>query len=753
MATGGNAYQCITSGTSTSAPTGAGSAINNGGTAVWKWLSAVDFTSLASWSGSIPATLTQPYVALLWNNGSITTSAGVAWLNLSGHTTSASNSITVTPAPGESFRSPGTGALAFSASAGVNFIAPSSGVGNVNYFSASDNFVTIDGIQIQDPNPTSGSTLIQTSSGTTVQNCIIDGYGQPSGATIIQAGFPGATSSHFTFINNLLIDRCPSASGTGAQTINTNYNGTFACNTIIAINSPANLIGLINQGDSSVTTTTTDNIWIGYPANVTIGSATGAVTTAQYSLFSSGTLSGGVTLGAGNIFNASAAAQFVSPTTNFRLLASSAAVDAGFADTADVPFATDIFGTTRPQAAGWDIGAYEYPATQSIGSSSITFAASGVSARVARGAGSSTITFAAAGVANVGRGVGTSSITFSGTGVGSAPSVGTSSITFSVAGYDAAGAISAIIAIDPIPVQPPDVPFVVTGTYSVIPDLQFVDDAGTTFTQIPEANASPLGEISFSFVHPGIATGGTQTLVITDTSTGDSGTTSYLVQAEATRFASALFPPQAQTTTQGIIPSYLYEQYNDDDNLWALVNAYNSMAQGYLDWFNNINLPVYTGDQIAGPLLDWVARGVYGLPRPTLSYSTGLPSVGPFNTYPLDTIAFDDGNTAVATTVFNVTDDIYKRILTWNFYKGDGFVFNVRWLKRRVMRFLAGTNGTDPGVNQTYQISVKYTSTTVVNITISSGSAPTTYAPVLRAAILSGVLPLPFQYNYNILIS
>lgn len=712
-------------------------------------------------------------MALLWNNGSTTTTSGVQWLNLTGHTTSATNNITITCAPGESFRGfttpsdpftsvfsndfgggPGsfTGALAFNASAGVNFVAPSTGVGNTNYFAIADDFVTIDGIQIQDPNPTSGSTLIQTSSGTTVQNCIVDGYGQPLGSSIIQAGSAGATSSHFTFSNNLLVDRCPSASGSGAQTINTNYNGTFACNTIIALNAPASLTGLINQGNSSVTSSTTNNIWIGYGPDSTIGSVSGATTTAQYSLFSSTTLTGSVTLGSGNIFNQTAAAQFVSPTTNFRLLASSAAIDSGFTDTADVPSATDIFGTSRPQGAAWDIGAHEYQVAQSIGSSSVTFSVAGVSAAPSRSTGSSSITFSAAGVTNIARGIGTSSIAFSVTGIGSAPAVGSSSITFSVAGYDASGAISAVIEIDPIPVQPPNVPFTVTGTYSLIPDLQFVDDAGTVFTPIPEDNASPLGDVSFSFVHPGVPTDGTQTLVVTDTSTGDAGTASYLVQAQA-KFASALFPPSAPTTTQGIIPSYLYEQYNDDDNLWALVNAYNGLAQGYLDWFNGINLPVYTGDQIVGPLLDWVAQGIYGLPRPTLSYSTGLPSVGPFNTYALDSIAFDTGNTAVSTTVFNVTDDIYKRILTWCFFKGDGFVFNVRWLKRRVMRFLAGTNGIDPGVNQTYQISVKYTGTTVVNITISSGSAPTTYAPVLRAAILAGVLPLPFQYTYNILIS
>ncbi|WP_258329705.1 hypothetical protein [Klebsiella variicola] len=33
-----------------------------------------------------------------------------------------------------------------------------------------------------------------------------------------------------------------------------------------------------------------------------------------------------------------------------------------------------------------------------------------------------------------------------------------------------------------------------------------------------------------------------------------------------------------------IIRSYMYTQYNDDDNLRAFFTAYNSMAQGIYDW-------------------------------------------------------------------------------------------------------------------------------------------------------------------------
>ncbi len=100
----GGAYQCTVAGNSTLAPTGTGSSIPSGA-ATFKYLSAIDYTSLQAWANGLPATLTQPVVALVWNHGPITTTAGVAFLNLGGHTTSTSNNITIQPAPGEGFAS------------------------------------------------------------------------------------------------------------------------------------------------------------------------------------------------------------------------------------------------------------------------------------------------------------------------------------------------------------------------------------------------------------------------------------------------------------------------------------------------------------------------------------------------------------------------------------------------------------------------------------------------------------------------
>lgn len=67
---------------------------------------------------------------------------------------------------------------------------------------------------------------------------------------------------------------------------------------------------------------------------------------------------------------------------------------------------------------------------------------------------------------------------------------------------------------------------------------------------------------------------------------------------------------------ESIIPAYPYTQYNDDPDIVAFFDAYNKLAQGYLDYFNNLNLPCWTSPAITGELLDWIAAGIYGESRP-----------------------------------------------------------------------------------------------------------------------------------------
>lgn len=239
------------------------------------------------------------------------------------------------------------------------------------------------------------------------------------------------------------------------------------------------------------------------------------------------------------------------------------------------------------------------------------------------------------------------------------------------------------------------------------------------------------------------------------------------------------FPPSEPTTLTETIQSYLYEQYNDDEALQAFVEAFNSIAQEYVSWFANIGLPVYTGPEISGALLDWIALGLYGMARPSLSSGRNR-DIGPLNTYRLNTLGLNTRRVVGPQNVTITTDDIFKRIMTWNFYKGDGNVFNVRWLKRRIMRFLDGVSGTAPNVDETYRISVTFGDAGLVSIRIATGTriltggallnrfrldskrynqadtlfqsavSPPPLAPVLKEAIESSVLQLPFQNSFSV---
>lgn len=207
------------------------------------------------------------------------------------------------------------------------------------------------------------------------------------------------------------------------------------------------------------------------------------------------------------------------------------------------------------------------------------------------------------------------------------------------------------------------------------------------------------------------------------------------------------------TTT---IPAYLYQEYADDDNLQAFIDAYNQATQTYVDWFNTVGLPFYPG--LNGPLLDWVVQGLYGMTRP--SFLSPAIALGPLNTVPLNTPGYPL-NAFTPAAGYSISDDAFKRIVTWNFFKGDGKRFCMRWLKRRVMRFLVGTNGLDPnpalpgfivGTENTSAISAHVVSGTLtVAISQSQLSAVGGAMPgilnLFQLAFQGGVLDLPAQFT------
>lgn len=192
------------------------------------------------------------------------------------------------------------------------------------------------------------------------------------------------------------------------------------------------------------------------------------------------------------------------------------------------------------------------------------------------------------------------------------------------------------------------------------------------------------------------------------------------------------------------IPSYLYVQYADDDTLQAFISAYNGMAQEYVSWFNQVGLPVWTGGLISGALLDWIGQGLYGISRPVFTTST-VSVAGPIATYPIATVPIAARVVTQSGTSTIANDDIYKRVMTWNLYAGDGKQFTTRWLKRRIARFLHGLNGTDPGISTTNDVSVAQTAG-AFTITVPNNQV----GQFLQQAFANGVLSLPFQYTYTV---
>lgn len=206
------------------------------------------------------------------------------------------------------------------------------------------------------------------------------------------------------------------------------------------------------------------------------------------------------------------------------------------------------------------------------------------------------------------------------------------------------------------------------------------------------------------------------------------------------------WPPTGPTTVVKTIKAYPYVQYQGDDAVSAFFDAYNIWAQAYTDWFNNLNLPIYTSPPVAGTLLDWVAQGLYGIARPALPTSIGAPSEGPVNTFQVNNLTVNGYKPGLPDSYEVVSDDFFRRIITWRFYKGDGKAFSPRWLKRRLNRFLSGANGLNVPNDTTYNVSVFPTGFKAWTIELANSTA----SAIFEAAVRRGVIDLPFQVTWTV---
>jgi hypothetical protein len=195
-----------------------------------------------------------------------------------------------------------------------------------------------------------------------------------------------------------------------------------------------------------------------------------------------------------------------------------------------------------------------------------------------------------------------------------------------------------------------------------------------------------------------------------------------------------------------IIPAYPFVQYRDDLNVVAFFKAYNIIAQQYLEAFNALYLPCWTSPLIKGYLLDWVALGIYGVERPLVQTSTATIAEGAYNTVEYNDIYYAHMKSFHPGTFQHLPDDYFKRILTWNFYKGDGFQFSVEWLKRRIARFIHGESGADPLLENTFDVSVTSKNG---KFTLKIPEYGDGVGEFLVRAINTRLVNLPFIYTYE----
>lgn len=232
----------------------------------------------------------------------------------------------------------------------------------------------------------------------------------------------------------------------------------------------------------------------------------------------------------------------------------------------------------------------------------------------------------------------------------------------------------------------------------------------------------------------------------------------------------------ASQPMQKVVPAYLYAQYSDDENLQAFIDAFNAIAQGYLNWYINTPLAVYTSDAIYGPLLDLVAANIYGLTRPIVS-SLNVHESGFYGNdgYGFGS-AYAMAEIVESGTAYVATDDVFKRVMTWTLWKGlQEIQVSIDWMKKRIARFLYGVNGSDAPVSDMQNISIvpsmylqmagygestdsygwgpaygegQQVQTRTIDLTITLPNIP--MAKIFAALLDQGYLPMPTQVNWTV---
>jgi hypothetical protein len=358
VSSGGHAYQCTTGGLSTSAPTGQTAGINNGGVAVWKWLSAIDYTSQQAWADAMPATQLASYFVANWNNGEVVVATGaVRILGYFGKTAGFFQTV-ITTATGESIRDQPSAALAYNPASGVAFRQPAGNTEFGYYINVAN--VTIDGIQTKNQNSTNPQPIYGLDTlavNFLATGVLMDGFAMPSDLEIFFTAAAGVAS-----LSNFVIFDRQAAGIAQAEAIKYDLppsSGSVTNGVIVAVNGATpNGVAIKSLGGAGQVTVRNVQMF-GYASPLLSQNFFGSIVfdhcITDVTLAATQSPTGwGSNSGAGNLFSKTAANQFISATTDLRPKIGAESIGNGAVDLTDIPTGVDFYRNVR--GAVWDMG-------------------------------------------------------------------------------------------------------------------------------------------------------------------------------------------------------------------------------------------------------------------------------------------------------------------------------------------------------------------------------------------------------------